>query len=133
MFAQFGYNDQTFINVTPAELLAAGVPQESIDEALAAERLAAIKAECRRRIYSVASAETQMNMATASAAIAGKTAATRTDKEKATLAGVQASLAWVQAMKAAVVTLASDPALDPADDASWPDCPANVLAVVEQF
>lgn len=133
MFKHFEYNNQTFLNAEPSELLEAGVPQAEIDKALADVRLKAAKDECRRRIYTVASSETQMNMATAASVISSKTASTRSAEETAILTGVGDSLHWVVAMKQAAADIASDQAKDISDDANWPDCPANVLAVVEQF
>ncbi len=119
------------VNREGAEAL--GYPEAVIAAAEAGVRISAIKAECRRRIYAAASAETQMNMATAAAFISSKTASARTEGEKAILTGVEASLAWVAEMRGKVATLAADPETDIHDDANWPECPDTALAVVAQF
>lgn len=100
---------------------------------LAAARLTAIKDECRRRIYTVASAETQMNMTAAAAMISAKPADERTAADLAVLAGQAASLQWVAAMRANVAALFAEPEADIATDASWPACPPEALALVNQF
>lgn len=127
------HNGIGYTEATPAELAARGVPQAIIDQALAAVRRDLIKAECSRRIFAVASAPTQQNMAAAAAVIAGKAVATRTDQEKAVLAGLEAALGWVQAMRGAVATLAADASADFRADAAWPACPAPVAALAAQF
>lgn len=119
--------------MTPAELLAAGVPQSAIDTYFAGVRIGAIKAECSRRIYGVASPATQSNMNAMAAIIAGKPVANRSDADKAVLAGLEAALGWVTTMRAAVGTLAADPSIDFSADTSWPACPAPVIALVAQF
>lgn len=124
---------RTFIDWEKADLLAAGVPQVEIDAALNEQRLKRIKDECRRRIYASASAETQMNMATANSVIAAKTASSRSQAEQDTLAGVEAALGWVAAMRATIATLAADPQADFTDDAAWPDIPPAAAAVAAQF
>ncbi|WP_171182398.1 hypothetical protein [Ruegeria sp. HKCCD8929] len=100
---------------------------------LADARLADVKQECRRRIYAEASAETQMNMATAAAVIAGKDAADRTSDESSILAGAQGALGWVTAMKEQVQTLAVDADADFTADAAWPPLPDIVRVVVTRF
>jgi len=112
---------------------ALGYPEEVIAAAENGVRVSSIKTECRRRIYAAASAETQMNMATAAAFISSKTASARSENEKAVLAGIEASLAWVAEMRGNVGTLAADPELDVLDDANWPECPDAALAVVGMF
>lgn len=119
--------------MTPEDLTEAGVPEDVIADAIASIRRTGIKAECRRRIYAVASAETQINMSAAAAAIGAKPVSARSDAEKAMLAAFGMSLDWVQAMRGAVITIASDAALDPASDASWPACPPEVTALAAQF
>ena len=108
---------------TVEDMLEAGVPQSAIDVALASERLITIKVECGRRIYAIASAETQMNIATSAAVIGGKTAASRSSDETATLVAAGQAIAWVATMKANVATLAGDANADISADTSWPDCP----------
>ena len=118
---------------TAEDLLGYGVPQATIDAALADIRRDVIKAECARRIYGVASQATQSNMNTAAAVIAGKPVSARSDAEKAVMAGLEAALQWVGAMRANVGTLAADPSIDYLADASWPACPAPVVQLVNQF
>lgn len=118
---------------TPDELMAAGVPQAAIDAAIAERRLDAIKTECRRRIYAVASQEAQMNVATAAAAASAKTASSRSADETAIIAGAAAGIGWVVAMRDAIAPLAADPDADFTEDAAWPDCPPEALAVYSRF
>ncbi|WP_084407909.1 hypothetical protein, partial [Pseudovibrio sp. Ad37] len=93
------HDGKTYIAWSEADLKAAGVPQATIDEAQKGARLTTIKAECRKRIYARASAETQMNMATAAAAIAGKAVADRSADEVTLLTSTKAALDWVGAMR----------------------------------
>ncbi len=127
------HNGMTYANFTATSAHAAGIPQAVIDQALVEERLKVVKAECRKRIYSRASSETQMNMATTAAAIAGKAEAGRTKDEAAVLVGIKAALDWVGAMRAKCPDLAADPDTSFTQDASWPECPPEVVALVEQF
>ncbi|SDQ70668.1 hypothetical protein [Pseudovibrio sp. Tun.PSC04-5.I4] len=129
----FSYNGRTYRNFSEEAAVAAGVPQAAIDEALASERLSTVKAECRRRIYAQASSETQINMATATAAVAGKAVEDRSAEDLALLNSTKAAFDWVNAMRAKVIDLAADPDTGFTLDASWPDCPADVVAIVEQF
>ncbi|WP_057466118.1 hypothetical protein [Pseudovibrio sp. POLY-S9] len=127
------YMGRDFIQFEPASLRAHGVPQVVIDDTLSAENLKLIKAECRKRIYARASAETQMNMATAAAAIAGKAVAERSADEVTLLTSTKAALDWVSAMRSKCLELAEDPGTDFTQDASWPECPPEVVALTEQF
>lgn len=127
------YEGRKTINVTADEALTLGYPKAVVDAAKAAGHATLISGECRRRIYALASAETQMNMAAASAVISAKTASTRTDQEKAVLAGLEAAIGWVGAMRANVATLAGDPSKDFTDDENWPDVPAAAAAIADQF
>ncbi|MFS8181401.1 hypothetical protein ACMG4P_07540 [Pseudovibrio denitrificans] len=129
----FSFNGRSYRNFSAEDALAAGVPQAVVDEALKGVCLKAIKAECRKRIYAQASAETQMNMATAAAAIAGKAAEDRSADEAKLLTSTKAALDWVGAMRAKVVELAEDPDINFTLDASWPECPPEVVALTEQF
>ena len=95
----FEYDGKIYGEMTPEQLVEAGVPQVAIDAALTGLRIADIKIECGRLIYAVASAETQMNISAATAVISGKTTTARTDAEKALLAGAEASIGWVAAMR----------------------------------
>lgn len=121
-----------YLEMTPDDLRASGVPQEAIDVALAQLRAQEVKAECKRRIYAVMSAETQMNITAVSAAIAAKPASSRTAEEKATLAAAQQALAWVDAMRARAAELAGDPQAD-FKAAAWPAVPDEVKQLVERY
>ena len=127
------YADREYVAMTVEQLLDAGVPEAIIDAARVDQRLVAIKAECRRRIYAVASAETQMNMASMATIIGAKTASTRTEAEKAALSAFGMSLEWVQAMRAAVTTITADPTVDIAPDQTWPPCPTEVVDLAKSF
>ena len=127
------HDGKDYINFEVTQLLEEGIPQAAIDGYHTGLRVGEIKAECRRRIYLAASAETQMNMAAASAVISGKTASARSETDKAVLAGAELALGWVAAMRSNIAVLAADSAIDPATDANWPECPAEVLALVEMF
>ena len=127
------HENRTTLSVDREGALALGYPEDVIAAAEAGVRVSAIKAECRRRIYAAASAETQMKMATAGALISSKTASARSDDEKKVLAGIEASLAWVAEMRGNVATLAADPALNIADDGNWPECPEAALEAVGMF
>jgi len=120
-------------NWTVEEAQAAGIDQDTIDQAVTANRKANVSQECRRRIYAVASAETQMNMASASAVISSKTASSRSDAEKAVLDGLEAAIGWVAAMRTAAEALTGDPSKDLGKDQHWPEVPAAAAAVVGQF
>lgn len=110
-----------------------GVPDTVIQTLVLEQRANDASAECRRRIYSIASAETQMNMATATALVSSKTAASRSDDEKAIITGLAAATDWVKQMRVAAKTLVADVDADIHADVAWPDCPAMALAVVDQF
>lgn len=112
---------------------ALGYPEAVIAAAEAAARGKIISGECRRRIYSVASAETQMNMAAASAVISSKASSSRSETDKAVLAGLEAAIGWVGAMRGAAGTLAADPDKDFTADEHWPEVPAAAAAVASQF
>jgi|GEM_PF-975144 len=121
------------LNVDREGAEALGYPEAVIAAAETIVAVGKISDECRRRIYAKASAETQMNMASVVAVISAKTAASRSTEETATLDGLEAATGWVGAMRANIATLAADPSLDPSDDANWPNCPAEVIALVAQF
>ena len=127
------HEGRQYVEMTPDELTAAGVPQAVIDAELARLRAAKVKAECKRRIYAVMSAEAQMNITAVSAAIAAKPASSRTAEEKATLAAAQAALAWVDAMRTRAAELAADPKADFRGDAAWPAVPDEVKQLVERY
>lgn len=129
----FEYNGLTYANFTTADALAAGVPQDVIDAALAAERREAIKAECRRRIYGTASTEAQMNINGAAALAGAKTASQRSAEETALLSAHALAVQWIMDMRAAVDTLSADPDADYLAAAAWPACPVEVAALAAQF
>lgn len=133
MEISFIHDGRKYENFTREAALEKGVPEAVVVEAVQQVRKAKVSAECRRRIYAAASAETQMNMATAGAFISSKTASARSETEKTVLTGIEASLAWVSDMRANVLTLTADGELDIGDDANWPECPDAALAVVEMF
>jgi len=112
---------------------ALGYPDEVIAAAEGGVRTGLIKAECRRRIYAEASAETQMNMATAAAVISAKEASARTEDEASILSGLDDAIGWVAQMRARVIELADDAALDIGDDANWPPLPDGARDVVDKF
>ena len=122
-----------YTQMSPEDLLAAGVPQADIDAAIASVRVDDIKAEASRRIFSVASANTQMNMTGAATRIAAINPSARTTAEAAEIADYNASLAWVAAMRANVLILAADPTIDYTDDANWPVAPPEVLALAARY
>lgn len=97
------------------------------------DRMVAVKAECRRRIYAVASAEAQMNVSTAGIVYAAKAAADRSAEEGMVIAGAAAGIGWVAAMKAAIPALVANPNTDYTADESWPQCPPEAAAVYGQF
>ena len=127
------HEGRQYLEMTPAELAEAGVPQRVIDAELARLRAREVKGECKRRIYAVMSAETQMNITAVSAAIAAKPASSRTAEEKATLAAAQQALAWVDAMRNRAAELASDLQADFRSDAAWPAVPDEVKQLVERY
>lgn len=127
------HNGLTYANVTVDEALAAGVPQSVIDDAIAAIRREAIKAECRRRIYGTASAEAQMNINGAAALVAGKAASERTEEETVLLAAQALAVQWITDMRAAVETLSADADADYLADVSWPECPDTVITLAARY
>lgn len=133
MYFSIEYNGRSYSEMTEESAKEAGIPDEAIVEAKKLVRIGLVKAECRRRIYAEASAETQMNMATAGAFISSKTASARSEEDKTVLAGIEASLAWVAQMRGRVTELADDATLDIADDANWPPLPDGARDVVDKF
>lgn len=88
----------------------------------AADRAAAARAECRRRILAVANETAQMNLAAAAAA--GLLTAEET---RIYALGV----GWVAAMRAACAGAAA--AADPGGDSLWPPIPEGVKALSARF
>lgn len=129
----FEYNGRRYEGWTEDDARRAGVPADVIASAKLDDRRHSVSAECRRRIYGAASAESQMNMAAAVGVISSKTASARTDDEKAILAGAEAAIGWVAAMRSAVATLAVDADADFTADAAWPDVPPEALAMIQHF
>jgi len=126
-------NGSQVCSVTRLEAMEIGIPEDTIAAAETELRVLRVKSECRRRIYAAASAETQMNMATAAAVVSAKTASNRSAEESAMLAGLGEAIDWVAAMRARVVELAADPELDFLPDESWPDLPDGARDVVAMF
>lgn len=127
------YNGRRYDGLTELDAQEIGIPESAVNAALADLRLKAIKAECRRLIYAEASAETQMNMATAAAVISAKEASARTEDEALILKGLDDAIEWVASMRGRVSELAVDAALDIADDANWPPLPDGARDVVNKF
>jgi hypothetical protein len=127
------HEGRTTFSVDRESALALGYPVEAVDEAERNVRIRLVKFECRRRIYSEASAETQMNMATAAAVISAKEASARTEDEASILSGLDDAIGWVAQMRARVTELADDAALDIGDDANWPPLPDGARDVVAKF
>lgn len=127
------YNGLTYANLTPDEARLAGLPQEAIDSALSDERREQIKFECRRRIYSRASSEAQMNINGAAALAGAKTASQRNEAETALLVSHALAVNWIMEMRAAVEALSADADADFLADEAWPECPAEVAALAAQF
>lgn len=110
-----------------------GTLPELSPEEKAAQRIALVKAECRRRIYVEASAETQMNMVSAVAVISGKLVADRSAVELAIFEGAEAANAWVAEMRAKAAELAADPEADYEAEGQWPPLPNVASAMLESF
>ena len=121
------------LSVDRERAAAIGYPEEVIATAEASVRTSAIKNECRRRIYAAASAETQMNMATAAAVISAREASARTEDEVSILSGLDDAIGWVAQMRGRVSELTGDATLDFQDDANWPPLPDGARDVVDKF
>ncbi|PIE13833.1 MAG: hypothetical protein CSA70_03710 [Rhodobacterales bacterium] len=127
-------NDGGFVYASDtAAALNMGLSVEAIQAAEAEARKTAVSEECRRRIFAVASQNAQTNMSLAVGVIGAKTASTRTDIEKATLAGAEAALGWVMDMRAAFLALAADAQADYLADAAWPAIPPEAATIAAQF
>lgn len=129
----FEHNGSQYQNFTADGARAAGVPENVILAAEAEVRRKLVSAECRRRIYTAASAEAQMNMATAVGIISGKAEADRSQDDRAVLDGARSALAWVEDMRAAFEALAADPGADFLSDAAWPALPPEVPPLIQRF
>ena len=133
MHVKIKRGDVTTYGVPLDEAEELGFAPGEIAAAVAERRETDVSAECRRRIYRVASAEAQMNMANTVAVISGKAASSRTEGEKTILSGAEAAIGWVAAMRAAVATLTADADADFTADAAWPDVPPEALAMIQNF
>jgi hypothetical protein len=127
------HEGRTTLSVDRAGAEALGYPEEVIVEAERGVRKKSVKGECRRRIYAAASAETQMNMATAAAVISAKEASARTEGETSILSGLDDAIGWVAQMRGRVMELTDDATLDIHDDANWPPLPDGARDVVAKF
>jgi hypothetical protein len=127
------HNGRSTLSTTREDALALGYPEEVIAAAEAGVRKTSVKNQCRRRIYAAASAETQMNMATAAAVISAKEASARTEDEASILSGLDDAIGWVAQMRSRVTELADDATLDITDDANWPPLPDGARDVVDKF
>lgn len=127
------YNGRSYSEMTEESAKEAGIPDEAIVDAKKLVRIGLVKAECRRRIYAAASAETQMNMATAAAVISAKEASARTEDEASILSGLDDAIGWVAQMRGRVSELVDDATLEIADDANWPPLPDGARDVVDKF
>lgn len=127
------HEGRTTLSVDRAGAEGLGYPESVIATAESEVRTGLVKAECRRRIYAEASAEAQMNMATAAAVISAKEASARTEDEASILLGLDDAIGWVALMRSRVTELADDAALDIGDDANWPPLPDGARDVVAKF
>ena len=84
----------------------------------------AVKAECGRRIFAVASDNAQKNM------LATIVAGGMSDADKTTFG---AGVIWIADMQAACRELIASSDPDFADDAKWPDVPAGVAELAARF
>jgi len=96
----------------------------TVEDIPAETRISQAAEECSRRIYAVADATAQMNMA--SRASAGLMSADQ-------MTAWRSSLAWVGQMRGTWRDLAADTTKDISDDANWPECPADVVALADLF
>lgn len=85
---------------------------------------APVKSECQRRIYAVASQNTQMNMT----AYVASGLASNADKT-----AFAHSFEWVAAMRAASAGLISDQDVTFGNDVHWPACPSDVVELASRF
>ncbi len=129
----FEHAGLTYANFSAEDARAAGVPEEVIAEAFTRSRHGDVRAECRRRIYAVASAETQINLAAAAALASAKTAEARSTEDTALLVAFATSVQWIADMRGTIDSLAADRQSDFLAGSSWPVCPQAVSDLVEQF
>ncbi|UOA24064.1 hypothetical protein DSM110277_02500 [Sulfitobacter pontiacus] len=129
----FVHNGRLHQNFTLDNARDLGLTEEELAAALAEGRKPKVRAECRRRIYGKASAETQMNMATAAALISAKAEDDRSAEETEVLSGLNDAIGWVTDMRAAYQSISADPEADIYDDASWPPFPDGARDLVAKF
>lgn len=110
------------------ELETAGLTEISAQEKAVADVAAnlplLIKSECARRIFAVASANTQLNMAAAHAAglLSAPQAVAFAD-----------GLAWIASMRATSKSLIATHDTSYASDEHWPTVPSNVADLAAEF
>ena len=126
------HDGKTYRNFSEEGLRNVGVPDNIVDEFVLGEKLKMIKSECGRRIYAVASKESQSNVSTKLGLIALKSASSRTDEEKAIVDGAEKGIQWVNDMKAAMPALLAN-GEDYTADAAWPQIPEEAAQVYSQF
>lgn len=133
MELSFTLNGRRHENFTFEEIEALDITDEEKKSAITQGRKPKVSAECRRRIYEKASAETQMNMATAAALISAKAEGDRSAEETEILSGLNDAIGWVGDMRAAYQSISADPEADVYDDASWPPFPDGARDLVAKF
>ena len=97
---------------------------EELANAREVKRALRVKAETTRRIDAVAKPHTRENMIGAQAA-----GLMTTEQQAAYVAAIN----WIAQMRAACQAIIANPALDPGDDANWPDCPAEARRLAASF
>lgn len=96
---------------------------EALEATFVPTREAVVKKECQRRIFAVADEFCQMNMTGAAAAGAF------TEAQQTTYAN---AVTWIGQMRGTCAALISGGGNE-RDDASWPACPPDVLALAAMF
>jgi len=82
------------------------------------------RAECRRRIYTVADETAQINLAAAAAA---------GTLDETQMGVYRNGLDWVAQMRATCRVLADDPQRSATDDAEWPPLPDGLAELADLF
>lgn len=107
--------------------------QNRVNVLIDGDRLSNIKAECSKRIFAVASANAQTNMALASGLLSPKIATdTATDEEKALFVALGMASKWANDMISRVSVLVQSDEDYTLDDA-WLPVPSEVVAVAGRF
>jgi hypothetical protein len=108
----------------------------SLEAAIAAlalaSRLDVARAECARRIFARASAATQSNINLYLGTIAARSESRRTAQQAADLKAIFEGSAWIAEMRARCPEIAAK-ALDPTDDANWPEMSEAAAALAARF